>query len=250
MTLRRHYTKPPIIEAVIDIRAELSPDFQIENLAVIHEQIKAAYPSREDVTMFQANIQFRPEGKVNSAQTQLGYLFRSADKKQIVQVRTNGFTFSRLNPYESWNSLRDEARNLWAVYKRVAKPIRAIRVAVRYINRIDIPFPMVDMRDYLRTFPEISPELPQVMAGFVMHILIPIETFGGTLSLLEAAVPSPGPDISSINLDIDLFKESTADFDSDEKVWDLLEHLRDKKNEIFEKCITDKARELFVPVKD
>jgi uncharacterized protein (TIGR04255 family) len=248
--LRRHYANPPITEAVIDIRAELGPDVRLENLAAFQEHIKATYPTRQDLMMVRANIEFQPTGKVKSEQTTLGYAFRSADGKQIVQARTNGFSFSRLHPYENWNSLRNEARIMWDVYKRVAKPIRAIRVAVRYINRIDMPFPAVELRDYLRTFPEISPELPQSMARYVMQLLIPIEDFGGTLSLIEASVPAPGPDISSINLDIDLFKESTAEFDSDEKVWGLLEHFRDKKNEIFEKCITDKARKLFVPVKE
>lgn len=235
---------------MIDIRAELRPDFQIEDLAAIHEQIKSEYPTRQDLMVFKANIQVQPEGIVKSDQTKLGFAFRSADGKQVMQARTNGFTFSRLYPYKDWNSLRSEAWELWNVYQKVAKPVRTIRVAVRYINRIDIPFPMADLRDYLCTFPEISPELPQLLTGYIMQLLIPVKDIGVTLSLIEASVPAPGPDISSINLDIDLFKEDASDFDTDEKVWGLLDQLRDKKNEIFEKCITDRARELFAPVKE
>jgi len=248
LTIRRHYDNAPITEAVIDIRVDLRSDFPVETLLGIRDQIKAEYPTSQDVMVLKANIQFQSEGIVKSGQSKLGFSFRSLDGKQLLQARTNGFTFSRLHPYENWDSLRNEARKLWEVYRGVANPIRAIRVAVRYINRIDIPLPSAELRDYLRTFPEVSPELPQNISGYMMQLLIPMKEIGATLSLIEASVPAPGPDITSINLDIDLFKESTTDFDSEEKVWGFIEQLRAKKNEIFEKCITDRARDLFKPV--
>jgi len=43
-------------------------------------------------------------------------------------------------------------------------------------------------------------------------------------------------------LDLDVFK-GEADMVSDEDVWGLLETLRNRKNEFFEGCITDKTRE-------
>jgi len=48
--------------------------------------------------------------------------------------------------------------------------------------------------------------------------------------------------------DLDVFKEG-ADM-MDDAVWELLETLRNRKNEFFEGCITDKARELFGPKKE
>lgn len=113
-----------------------------------------------------------------------------------------------------------------------------------------MPLPITELREYLRTLPEISSDLSQVLNGYVMQLLILQKDFGGMLSLIEATVPPPRPEVFSVNLDIDLFKESTTEFDSDEKVWRLLDILRHKKNEIFERCITEKARTMFSPVKE
>jgi uncharacterized protein (TIGR04255 family) len=240
---RRHYQNSPITEAVIDIRAELSAEFRPEFLDSIGVRLNNAYPKRDDLNLFQG--QFTIGVGATSTQAKLGYLLRSGDGKYVFQARTNGFTLSRLAPYDKWEPFRDEARRLWEIYKDVAKPIRVIRVASRSINRIDIPFPQVEVSDYLRTYPEISEDLPQFLSGYVMQLLIPQMEFDGMLSLIQATVPAQRPETTSLSLDIDMFKESSSHFESDQNIWTFLEYLRDKKNEVFEGCITDRARELF-----
>jgi uncharacterized protein (TIGR04255 family) len=246
MAIHKHYRNSPITEAVIDIRVELPPETKPESLEPIAARISTAYPKREDINLFQGQFTFGVGA--TSTQSKLGYLFRSADGKYVLQTRTNGFTLSRLAPYEKWEPFRDEARSFWEIYKEVAKPIRATRVASRSINRIDIPLPQVEVSDYLRTYPEVSKELPQMLSGYVMQLLIPQKEFNGMLSLIQATAPAPRQETTSINLDIDMFKESSSDFELDEKIWAFLEYLRDRKNEVFEGCITDKARELFGPI--
>jgi uncharacterized protein (TIGR04255 family) len=246
MPNRRHYKNSPITEAVIDIRLEPPSNFKPESLEPIADRISGRYPKREDVSLFQGI--FTIGSTATSTQTKLGYLYRSTDGKYVLQTRTNGFTLSRLAPYDEWEAFRDEAKTLWDIYREfVVKPIRVNRVASRSINRVDMPLPAQELSEYFRTFPEVSPALPQLLSGYVMHLLIPQEDFNGMLSLIQATVPAQHPNTTSINLDIDMFKES-SDFDSDEKIWTFLDYLRDRKNEVFEGCITDKARELFGPL--
>ena len=75
-----------------------------------------------------------PEVSQSSAGGPDGYLFTSVDGRQVVQARLDGFTFSRLKPYDKWESLRDEARELWQHYVQIASPETVTRVALRYIN--------------------------------------------------------------------------------------------------------------------
>jgi uncharacterized protein (TIGR04255 family) len=103
------------------------------------------------------------------------------------------------------------------------------------------------LKEYFNTFPEVAPGMPQMLSGYVMQLLIAQEDFGGMLSLIQATAIAPRPDVASIVLDIDLYKESSSEFDSDEKIWQLLELIRDRKNEVFESCVTDKARDIFKP---
>jgi uncharacterized protein (TIGR04255 family) len=57
-------------------------------------------------------------------------------------------------------------------------------------------------------------------------------------------VSPPRPLFASVVLDIDVFKPD-AGLSSDSEAWSLLELLRDRKNDFFEGCITDKTRSLF-----
>jgi len=247
VTTRMHYRNSPITEAIIDIRVEVTSESKVETLDPIYDLIRANYPQREEVMFFQGQFVMRPDVAPTSIQTKQGYLYRSSDGKYVLQTRINGFTLSRLPPYENWVSFRTEARRLWIIYKRIANPAKATRVAVRSINRIDIP-PFTDLKEYFKTFPEVSPDLPQSLTGYVMQLLIAQEDLGGMLSLIQAIVPPPRREVASINLDIDLYKESTSEFTSDKEIWEFLEVLRDRKNRVFEGCITDNARNLFEPI--
>jgi uncharacterized protein (TIGR04255 family) len=176
----------------------------------------------------------------SATQTEMGFAFSSGDGKQILQARRDGFTFSRLRPYGSWPELRDEAHRLWHVYREAVNPEKITRVAVRYINQIDIPLAATDYKEYFRTIPEVSPDLPQGLSGFLMQLQFPQTDFWGMLVLTQATLPYA---TNSVILDLDVFKVTTMV--SDEDLWGMIETLRDRKNEFFEGCITERTRALF-----
>jgi uncharacterized protein (TIGR04255 family) len=239
-----HYENAPITEALIDIRVELPTALAgLRVLESVHERVKSGYPGKKKRLYVQGQFSAGDQVGASATQTHTGFAFSSEDGKQIFQARLDGFTFSRLRPYGSWPELRDEGRRLWDIYREAVTPERVTRVAVRYINQIDIPLPAIDYKDYFRTTPEVSPALPQGLGGFFLQLQFPQTDFGGLLILTETAVPPPSPETNSVVLDLDVFKE--ADMVPDEEVWDLLEILRNRKNEFFEGCITDRTRALF-----
>ena len=122
------------------------------------------------------------------------------------------------------------------------KPESVTRAALRYINRLDLPLPLKDFKDYLRTVPEVSPSLPQGLSGFFMQLHIPQEDLDALAVINETIVPPRKPDTVSVILDIDLFKEKNLGLD---EAWSMFDRFHVRKNEIFEGCITDRARELF-----
>lgn len=246
MALHKHYANAPIREALIDIRVELLPGTELSSLDEADELIRVDYPTRSEMKLFQGEISLIGQASASAKQEIIGYRFSARDGKQVVQTRLDGFTFSRLTPYEHWEALRDEAKKLWRIYQGVARPQKITRIAVRYINQIDIPLPMRDFKDFFRTFPDVSEDLPQELGGFLMQLQIPQEDFDGMLVLTEALVPPARPNVASVVLDIDVFKISD-NLGSGDDAWSFLELLRERKNEIFEGCITDKARELFGP---
>lgn len=177
-------------------------------------------------------------------QDQTGYAFVGGEGKHVVQFRVNGFTFSRLAPYQTWEQLRNEANALWKSYRQIVGPLPVVRVGLRYVNQLDLPLPIRDFRDFIRIYPEISADLNQQLAGFFLQVQIPQEDIGAMLILNEAIVPPSEPDVVSIVLDIDVFKAGLK-LDSDDEIWNVLEEFRLRKNLVFEGSITNKMREVI-----
>ena len=244
MQARKYYSRAPITEALIDIQAQLPQEVKLDVLAQVYSAIQAEYPKSEEMLIIQGQMIAGASVGATASQSQIGYRFFSKDQKQIIQVRLDGFTFSRLAPYDCWETFRDEAKRLWSIYESLTHPEAIARLAIRYINRLDIPLPIGDLKDYLRTFPEVSPDLPQGLSGYFMQLQIPQENLAAMLVINQAIVPPPTPDFVSILLDLDLFLE--RDIPSDEiALWNILEQMHEQKNKAFEACITESTRELI-----
>jgi uncharacterized protein (TIGR04255 family) len=242
---RRHYAHAPITEAIIALRFELGEGIGIPNLPSIQSALKSEYPrSGEQLAVhFELNTQER-SGKSDRPQT-IGYQFLSEDQKRIVRVSRTEFAFSQLAPYDRWETLRAEAKQVWAIVQKEIQPRRISGVGVRFINRIDIPCPPsgVELDDYFHAAPKIPPELPQGLRTYFVRLEIPFDPPAGVLILALAAVPPAATDVVSTLLDLDAVRQN---LDTDpETAWSTIEELRDVKNAAFEASITDAARDLF-----
>ncbi|HKT13377.1 MAG TPA: TIGR04255 family protein [Terriglobia bacterium] len=240
------FPKAPITEALIDIRVELPEDATLPKLEELHDLIRAAYPGKKPRRRFEAQIEFKEEQQPLRSSTfqQDGYYFTSADGKRIVQYRLDGFSFNRLRPYSRWEDLRDEARKAWRIYAMHANPLAVNRLAVRYINSIEIPFKSFDFDDYFTAIPKIPEGLPQVLQHFFTRTMIPFFEQGVTAVIIQTPSGKQDPLSTAIILDIDVFMEKNLE-PEDKLIWEIFEELRYIKNEIFFKSIKDRTKELF-----
>lgn len=247
-----HLRNAPIREAMIDIRVSLPPEVTVEALKGLHGAIKDDYPESKERRRWEGLIEMKDAGtRVESKALGVdGYVFRSADGKQVAQFRLDGFTFSRLRPYQTWEDLRNEAQRLWRIFAQGVKIAFVQRVAVRYIDVIELnigdPLPK-----YLKKPPEpperflstpgSSPELFQATASFLQRQLVydPISEVHAYLTLALEAAPS-GASKGQMILDSDVFKtfEVTP---TEPEIWKLLEQLRVHKNQVFFGILTEEA---------
>jgi uncharacterized protein (TIGR04255 family) len=244
---RTIFPNAPITEALLDIRAQLPAQANLAQLATYHDSVKDLYPTKRERHSWQGGFKLNPPGDIEVLQSQGGpdgYLFTSTDGKQIVQARLDGFTFNRLKPYDRWETFRDEARRLWQLYVRVADPKQVTRAALRYINRIEIPLPMKDFKDYILTLPEIAPGLPQGLDKFLMQLVIPLPDTPAKAVITATMEAVTDTDKLPLIFDIDVFRVAAFNV-TDEEVWQVFEELHDLKNNIFFESITPKAKELF-----
>ncbi|NKC16693.1 MAG: TIGR04255 family protein [Gammaproteobacteria bacterium] len=239
-----HLSKAPIKEALIDIRVRTGQDIVVESLRVENAYIRDNYPHVKDHRMGMLGLQLTEEIQtISAAQPKTtGFIFTSGDGRQIAQFRTDGFIFNRLRPYERWESMRDEARRLWDIYLETASPDKVVRVAIRYINILELPLPVRDLSRYL-TSPPAPPEgVPHSLLSFLNRLVIHDESTSAK-AILTQALEASDKDIAPVVLDIDAFHEGAFDPQGDE-IWTSFECLHDLKNELFFKSITDATVEL------
>lgn len=240
-----HYPNAPITEAIIDLRVTPAEGVDCAMLKLNDDGVLPDYPKEEELFEAVGQMAVGPRGGSASVQqSPVGWKFTSADQKQIVQSRVNGFTFSRLAPYDRWESFRTEARRLWDVYRDRLNPQTVVRIAARYINRLDLPGDSVDLKEYFRTSPEIGPELPQQLEGYFMQLRFPYPNVSGHCLINQTIVPPARENVVSVVLDIDLFRSQEL-MQQEDDIWKCFESLHEGKNAIFEACITDSTRRLF-----
>lgn len=240
------FPKAPITEALIDIRSQLPQDVTLAKLEALHDLIQTEYPEKQKRTMWEGRFELENEkGPFTTTRHQLvGYLFKSADAKQVVQFRLDGFSFSRLRPYTRWEEVFTEAKRLWDVYRIHTSPVRVDRLAVRYINSIEIPSKKFDYDDYFTSSPKMPTGLPQVLEHFFTRVVVPFPGEGVTAIIMQTPSEKPDPINSTVILDIDVFRDVSLS-PEDIRINEILAILRKVKNEIFFGSITDKTKELF-----
>ncbi len=241
---RLHYSKAPITEAIIDLRVFPREGLTLSDIEQVRRGEEQSYPDVKRVAIAHGHFEVGVRIGASATTKETGFVFTSGDQRQIVQTRMDGFTFSRLAPYETWDSFRDEARRLWTLFRDRANPIEIKHLAVRYVNRFDLPGTRIELKDYFRTCPEVSPDLPQPMIGFFLRVLIPQEDLQAQLIINQTIIPPLTEGITSVVLDIDLFREVDVP-NTENEMWEFFERLHVRKNDIFEACITDQARELI-----
>ncbi|MCC6544675.1 MAG: TIGR04255 family protein [Nitrospirae bacterium] len=240
-------SKAPITEALIDIRVKPKKGIEVEQLDSIYALISDQYPNRQILRRLESRIEFKQEESIVSPGTDTinGYVYTSSDQIQVVQAKPDGLTFSRLKPYETWELFRAEAYRLWEMYAEITSPELITRVALRYINTLNIPLPIKDFGDYLTSPPVVPHALPQGVSSFLTRVVIHESSLDVVAIITQALEQIVDPNFAPIILDIDVFKQSQIGM-SKEDAWDVLEKLRHLKNKIFFESITNKLKELFI----
>lgn len=243
-----HLNKPPIVEAVIDFRVKLPSDFKLEVFHPLRTQLAEEYPGFEEQQIIQQTIKQEP-GQGPEVSTRLsgihGHRLLSKDGKNVVQLRRDGFNFSRLNPYTQWEEVFSEAWRVWSLYAETAKPLEVSRIAVRYINRLLLPVPFSKPEEYLKAPPMTAEGWPREMSAFLSRVVMRDPESEILVNVVQALEPQAlGHTNVTLLFDIDAYEDVSLPAD-DVTMRARFAKLRELKNRVFFKGLTEKAIDLF-----
>jgi uncharacterized protein (TIGR04255 family) len=235
---------PPIVEAVIGINVPRLAEGISEQLKGLAAQMgELHYQGPFPVTHAQFQISFREgQSTVENRDSLLGWRFESKDKLHSVQFKIDGFVFSRLGSYETWEQFRGEARKLWDLYFRTIGSTELAEYGVRYINKVFIP-DGAEISDYLTVYPYIPSDLPQNILDSFMRLGLPIKAPQGKFTHQQILAPPEKPGYVTVILDND-FRFSAIGL-SERELWEQIEGVRQVKDDYFCTIITKSFLETF-----
>lgn len=252
MTEPKHQlTKPPIVEAIVDIDCDLPTGQRYEDLeSPARDRFIDRYPKCKRQYIHQHQVEAKPDGvsNVSFSQEIQAFQFFQEDEKQLVQLRRQGFAFNRLEPYTSLDDYLKEIERTWKLYKEMTSPVSVRVIRLRYVNRILLPSnsEQVDLDEYLRIGPRSPDEGRLSLVGFLCQ-QSSIEK--GTGNQVELVLTAQLPTGDRLPIILDLCVSSIESGDPDDWTWisDKIQVLRKLKNRIFERTVTEKCMNLFQP---
>ncbi|MFK0273625.1 TIGR04255 family protein [Ensifer sp. NPDC090286] len=242
------YAKPPILEAVLEIQFSSDPlsNRDMERLA---KKLERKYPHSEIMRDYTFSLKVNSEGVAKEARPDLvqqWYKCIGNDASDLCNIRPKSLVTARLTPYLSWEKLFESFEADFEVFRKVCGYKKITRFATRFINRIDVSSDgsvPVDPRRYLNLYPSApGVDYDSLATHFVK--LQHVEPSGASVILQAGQLDPVLINKASMLLDIDVFVDKDIPVKIDE-VLASLNALRNVKNRVFERLVTDEARMTF-----
>lgn len=241
------YARPPITEAVIEL--VFTEEVKSDVINKTAKKFKKHYINEIPVTHYDVRVDVQPSeaggAKANLKKEKKGQRLSSYDETEILAIWPNSIAVSQIAPYKGWELFQKRFNRDFKILKKEIGIREIQRIGVRYINRIDIPAidPIVEHEEYINIFPKLPGNLTPLTA-YAVQAELQLLDVGANLRINSAAVPSPVADHASFVVDLDFYRIHDLP-NSEKKLSEYLNSIREKKNEIFESLVTDKARGLF-----
>ena len=238
----------PIVEAVIHWQARASKEWNPDELRAELTARLTDFPvvkvQHHQEIRFEAHIGDESPPQASERTTWQGFRLESPDRHVIAQFTRDGLAFSRLAPYETWESFEAEARRVWAIFVALAAPLDIQRLGVRFINRIDSA-KLENLAEYLNEPPSLAAQLPLSEFLYQSKFDVPGHDFGIRVGKTMQPENIVQNQTAGLIIDIDVFTNRPLLCD-DGVIGEHLSKMRWLKNHVFFTLLTSKAIQSFM----
>jgi len=173
----------------------------------------------------------------------LGWRWESTDRLHVVQCKLDGFSFSRMGHYETWETFTAEANRVWSIYLAAVGAVSFQRFGVRYINKVYIPEGH-ELSDFLNVYPKTPPGLLWGVNNSFMRLGMEIDVpLRGSFVHQHVLIPSDRKGFAAVILDNDF--QYSVDGPTNEDLWRNINSVRDVKDQYFLQLVTERLAEGF-----
>lgn len=243
------YKNSPIREAVCEFRFSKDTEWNKDLPSKLYDIVKSEFPIKEIRKEHRLEVKFeaKPQKKgVRNPKIEHSdrFLFLDKERKFIIQIAPKMISVNALKPYPSWKIFNEK---IGYAYNKINEltDVRGIeRIGLIYVNKIDVPEKLSDLKDYFRFYPQMPENLNLNVGNFNLGCDF---TFDGGNDMcrvqLGRAIPEKKDGMAFL-LSTDYFTAKPGSISpGDALSWTQNAH--DEIKKIFKGCITEKMESLF-----
>jgi uncharacterized protein (TIGR04255 family) len=162
------YHNPPIAEAICEFRFSQETKWDLTIPGLVYDKIKTEFPIKESKVDQQIEIKTDDKGGIQQNLKNSGSkaIFLAENRLSLIQVGQNLLSVNLLKPYPGWTAFRPKIRLAYDVINTVTEIKGIDRMALVYIDKIEIPGTTIEMEEYFKFYPHLSKDLPQTHSSF------------------------------------------------------------------------------------
>jgi uncharacterized protein (TIGR04255 family) len=247
--MTKRYNNPPIIEALCEFQFDTDVSWDLTLIGLIYDKLKEFFPKKQQLPL---NLAIAATSETNEQAGNIPLLplvrFLDSDEKKLVQLGQNLLTVNHLKPYDSWEEFSPVIENVFKIYLETAKPKGLRHIAIRYINRIEVPRANISWESLFRLRVLIPQDLPENIEAFLIGVNLPYEDAKDTLRIQLGTVNTEATDIIAMLLEITYIFTQPGEI----PLPDVLQRVNVAHKHVenaFESCLTDELKQTFEEVK-
>jgi uncharacterized protein (TIGR04255 family) len=238
------YVKPPIEEVVCEIHFADPKEWDITLPGRVYDKLRLNYPNKPQPLPGDAAA----IGAAMAAHLPRA-LLSSKDGTRQFRLLEHAVSFHHIGPYPGWDAFSSRIREELTAFLKIAQPKTVAQIEVRFRNKILIPRQSVLLQDYFTIGTTIPHGIPTRLISYVTGFRAAYED--DPKNVLSLAFTTSPPERGARNsvvatLDIAASKIQMDDRADLRGIINVLQDLKMKTENVFERLITDHTRALFV----
>lgn len=240
--------KPPVVTAIFQLKFDRGA-VKVEDFLKCDSSLKRIFPKRNE--NIESSLSISPSTRIPLGKAQVsgvtdtrrvGYVYFTTDQKEKLALSESDITYTTEKSYEGWDSFKEFVLRVLGFLQPVMENVTIRRTSIRFINQFNFE-KFDDPTVYFNTLITSSKNegnllYPLMKYGFKLTYDIEENVYSIVNQNVEHL-----PDKFAYIFDIDVLNRNNLMFEIN-LVSDILEQLRNIKNEIFFGNVTDKTLEL------
>lgn len=239
------FRNPPIVEAICEFRFSQDTKFDPTIPGLLYEKLNREFPIKE--SKFDQEIEIKADEKGVRhwlKNPNLLAVFLSDDRKSLIQVGTNKLSIHHLKPYPGWEYFRPKIQMAFDAYNSIATIKGIDRIALVYIDKIEIPGNKINLKKYFNFMPFLGEGFTVPYTDFIVGCDFPYNDKRDICKLqLNSAMPDSKTNSACLlTTEYFLAKKKVV---TKEKALEWVENAHTIVHGTFSNCITEELENLF-----